>query len=192
MESKAELRRAIKTRLERLSENDRRIESQILVRELRKLLGETPRTIGIYIPYLDEPNIRPLIEELLRNRWTVCMPHLEGNVMVMKHLGSLEDVVKNSDTGLFEPPGGSETIAPFSIDTVIVPGRAFTKEGIRLGRGNGGYDRWIEKLRKANPDAKCIGVCFECQVVQEIPEESHDQRVDVVMSARHIYEIRIE
>jgi 5-formyltetrahydrofolate cyclo-ligase len=70
-----------------------------------------------------------------------------------------------------------------SIDVVVLPGLAFTGEGDRLGQGGGWYDRMIGALR---PGCVTIGVAFAVQIVDEIPSEPHDRRVDVVVSDQGI------
>ncbi len=67
---------------------------------------------------------------------------------------------------------------------VLVPGRAFDAKGARLGRGNGGYDKWIAQERSRNAPYQYWGVAFECQVVDEVPVEAHDQKLDAVVTAR--------
>jgi 5-formyltetrahydrofolate cyclo-ligase len=103
--------------------------------------------------------------------------------MVFHRIRSLEDMQKNAVTNIPEPTTG-DVIDEAMIDTVIVPGRAFTKDGVRMGRGNGGYDHWIAAQRKRNPATKMIGVCFVCQLFSEIPTEAHDEKVDGVVTGR--------
>lgn len=188
MEAKAELRRAIKERLSKMTDNDRRVESQILVRELRKLMPASPSVIAAFFPYLDEPDIRPLLTELLEQKNVICIGKLEGQRMVMHRIQSLDEVVRNSVSNIIEPTD-NDPVSESAISLVIVPGRAFTREGSRLGRGNGGYDRWLEEQMKRNPNTKTIGVCFECQLIQEIPTEPHDRPVEMVLTPRHISQV---
>lgn len=181
MEAKAELRRAIKERLARMSETERRVESNIIVRTLAPLLVGK-KTIALYMPYADEPNIRPIILQLIEQKNVVCMPKVDGLRMKMNRIRSLDDVHRNPLTHIQEPIENSP-IDESSIEVVIVPGRAFTKNGLRMGRGNGGYDRWITEQKKRNPKTEYIGVCFDCQLVTDIPTEAHDEKVDRVISA---------
>lgn len=67
---------------------------------------------------------------------------------------------------------------------LIVPWRAFTKEWKRIGRGSGYYDVLLTKYK----NTPTIGVCFACQVLGDIPEESWDKRVDEVVFAGNILE----
>ncbi|MEO1059717.1 MAG: 5-formyltetrahydrofolate cyclo-ligase [Actinomycetota bacterium] len=68
-------------------------------------------------------------------------------------------------------------------DAVIVPGIAFTSSGDRLGQGGGWYDRFLSEVRT---DCVTVGVCFFEQVVDDLPIEPHDVRVDVVVTERGV------
>ncbi len=72
---------------------------------------------------------------------------------------------------------------PAIVDVVVVPGLAFTAAGDRLGQGGGWYDRFLSRLRG---DADTIGVCFDVQVVEAVPVESHDVRVALVVTDRQV------
>jgi 5-formyltetrahydrofolate cyclo-ligase len=77
--------------------------------------------------------------------------------------------------GAKEPMGGTVASAP---DLVLVPGLAFDATGVRLGRGKGFYDRWLA----ANPSVTSLGVCFKCQILESLPAEAHDARVDAILT----------
>ena len=64
------------------------------------------------------------------------------------------------------------------IELAIVPGMAFDKQGHRLGRGKGYYDRLLPKLTNAYK----LGVCFPYQYVEEVPTDEHDIRMDEVLT----------
>ncbi|MCF0205812.1 MAG: 5-formyltetrahydrofolate cyclo-ligase, partial [Bacteroidales bacterium] len=63
-------------------------------------------------------------------------------------------------------------------DLIIVPGVAFDRNGNRLGRGRGYYDRFLCKY----PKVEKIGICFDFQLLEEIPTEPTDIRMDKVVS----------
>lgn len=70
---------------------------------------------------------------------------------------------------------------------VLVPGRAFTKDGKRLGRGKGFYDSYLERLLNKKGDlTNCkitfLGICFECQILQDLPVEIHDIKMHKIIS----------
>ncbi len=68
----------------------------------------------------------------------------------------------------------------------LVPGVAFTKEGWRLGRGKGFYDRYLEKLMKYstefNYSVKTTGICFKKQLVESLPVEKNDFKLDEIIT----------
>lgn len=64
-------------------------------------------------------------------------------------------------------------------DVVIVPGLAFTAQGDRLGQGGGWYDRFLASVR---PGCRTIGVGFVEQIVDALPVEVHDIRLDHVVT----------
>ena len=68
---------------------------------------------------------------------------------------------------------------PASVDVVIVPGTAFTAMGDRLGQGGGWYDRFLPGVRD---ECITIGVGFAPQLVESLPTEPHDVRLDLVVT----------
>ncbi len=189
MPTKAEVRLAIRERLRKLPEKDRAMESRVICRQLHKIISDGSTAIGVYMPFLDEPDIRQLINEFLKEGRIVCMPSVPSigkKLMVFKEIQNLNDVRRDPVIGIPQPIEGMPPGNEASIGAVIIPGRAFTDKCDRLGRGSGGYDHWIHLQRKRNPVTKYIGVCFECQMLQEIPIESHDQKVDMVVTGRRI------
>ncbi len=65
---------------------------------------------------------------------------------------------------------------------VITPGLAFDKEGGRLGRGSGYYDRFFS--RGPMMESVKIGICWSLQMVDLVPTESHDTLMDWVCHER--------
>jgi 5-formyltetrahydrofolate cyclo-ligase len=82
--------------------------------------------------------------------------------------------------GIFEPQSG-ELYRAEEIDLMVVPGVAFSADGRRLGRGKGYYDRY---LSRDGFRACCIGVCYDCQLREDIPAEPHDKRVEKVVAGK--------
>lgn len=68
---------------------------------------------------------------------------------------------------------------PGGVDVVVVPGVAFTAAGDRLGQGGGWYDRFLERI---GDRAVTIGVGFAEQIVEALPVQAHDRRVDAVLT----------
>ena len=80
-----------------------------------------------------------------------------------------------SSWGIPEIQDTAASKADFSeIDLVLVPGLAFSRKGARLGQGRGYYDRFLSKLNGTTT----LGVGFDWQLLEDIPEELHDIRLD--------------
>jgi 5-formyltetrahydrofolate cyclo-ligase len=82
--------------------------------------------------------------------------------------------------GLLEPVG--PRLGPTAIgtaDVIVVPALAVARDGVRLGRGGGYYDR---ALRHARPDAVVVALVFDDELLDELPFEPHDHRVDAVVT----------
>jgi 5-formyltetrahydrofolate cyclo-ligase len=84
--------------------------------------------------------------------------------------------------GILEP-GGSEAITAQDEQALVVfaPGLAFDIHGRRLGRGKGGYDRILGRLAGR---VKCVALAYECQIVEDLPTDSWDQRVHYIITER--------
>ena len=78
----------------------------------------------------------------------------------------------------------TETVAPARLGAIFVPGVAFDRAGRRLGYGKGYYDRMLGGADAAFK----IGLGFESQVVDELPEESHDIRLDALITEVDVLE----
>jgi len=67
---------------------------------------------------------------------------------------------------------------------ILIPGIAFDLHGRRLGRGKGFYDRLLTEIR----GVKC-GIAFDEQIVEKIPVEPHDVRMDFILTPTRFAEI---
>lgn len=83
-----------------------------------------------------------------------------------------------------EEPTGQNTVSSGDIELIIVPGVAYDRKGNRLGRGKGFYDRLLASTR-----ATKMGVGYEFQLVDEIPAESHDIKMDFVITQSGVIRI---
>ena len=67
---------------------------------------------------------------------------------------------------------------------VACPGLAFDREGNRLGRGKGYYDRFLSRLRREASEVFTVGVCLSEQLLPSLPHEDFDQRMDALVTER--------
>ncbi len=183
---KPELRREFRRRLRALSEADRDRASVAIRRSLA--LHPAIKTAGLlamFDPLPDEPDIAALRADLSRST-RIAYPRRE-NESLSFYIVASEDQLRTVPGYQFrEPdPGRCERVELSEIDTILVPGLAFTPSGrIRLGRGGGFYDRLLSSPRLR---ARSLGVCFSFQLRPDLPGEDHDQGVDEVVSEKESY-----
>jgi len=94
---------------------------------------------------------------------------------------SFEQLVRGN-FGIMEPDVSKcELIEPDAVDLACIPGLGFDRQGNRLGRGQGYYDRFLSQPEFS---AKTVGLQFECQLVKKIPTECHDHPVEYLLSEK--------
>ena len=107
------------------------------------------------------------------------MPKIAGPSHLTHHW--LEDIklLKKNSWGIPEIQDSASSATDLSeIDLVLVPGLAFSRKGARLGQSRGYYDRFLNQLN----GAKILGVGFDWQILEHVPEESHDRRLDGIIT----------
>lgn len=147
-----------------------------LAENISKHLNGKQGIWGGYHALPQEPDLGTLFRHAPDIEW--AFPRMES-----QHLNFY--ISQNFVKGPFdvmEPSGELEKIPVEEIKGILVPGLGFNKKGRRLGRGKGYYDRALEDYKGCK-----IGVCFTCQLVdEELPEESHDVRVDYIVTEKEI------
>ena len=93
---------------------------------------------------------------------------------------------------ILEPPkqrwgDPQKEVAPDGLDLVMVPGVGFSRDGARMGNGQGYYDRLLERVR---PDCPLIAPCYESQLFENLIVGPHDVFMDKVVTESDVYEGR--
>ena len=172
---KALLRRAVRARIAQIAEDEAYERSKVMCDELEHRIALSgAKVVALFSPLADEPQLWPLVERLAQTQ-SVVLPRVEGDVMNFYIYD--KDTMAIGSYGINEPHDG-QPVAPCEIDAVVVPGVAFTKNGARMGRGKGYYDKYLSQDDFA---ALKIGVCCREQIVDFIPTEPHDVMMDVVI-----------
>lgn len=144
-------------------------------------LQET-EVVLMYHALPDEVDTRGALAALVAQGKTVLLPRVVSDTEMTVHRYCSEADVSTGSYGILEP-SGAEFANLSMIDVCVVPGMAFTRDGRRLGRGKGYYDRFLRKLAEARASANKpmsykIGVCFPFQLVDDIPTDVTDVGMD--------------
>jgi len=174
---KERIRQELKEKRLLLSPEEVRSKSLKIVSRARELLKElNPSSYLFFHPIKNEPDLIPLVQELLRDKKRVAFPKIVGREIVPIEIGSLREL-QPGRFGILEPPYQPQKVLK-EVDAVFVPGIAFDRQGYRIGFGGGYYDRLLEKL----PAKAKIGVCFDFQLLDKIPSDPFDVPMDFVIT----------
>lgn len=174
--TKTDVRRRVRKMVSAMDETERRRESaEAWIRLEQTEIFQRSRNILAYWPMSDEIDTRPLIRKWADKK-NFCLPCIDGDNLIVKSFQE-ENSLREGESFNIPEPTGSELTDLGTIDLVIVPGRAFSPEGYRLGRGKGYYDRLLPQI----PQARKAGVCFDCQRLPAIPKDAHDIPMDFII-----------
>ena len=178
---KSDIRRKIKALRTMLSDEDKNSAAEEVFEQLEKtaafLLADK---ILMYHSLPDELQTIAFLKKW-GNRKKFFLPRVNGvNLDILPYdqsrleLGSFQ----------IEEPTGDDLTDPAEIELIIVPAVAFDRNGNRLGRGKGFYDRLLQTTR-----ATKIGVGYDFQLIEEIPAEPHDIPMDIVITQKHYIKV---
>lgn len=174
--TKATVRRLIRERMRSVPDGTLRRWSDQLVERLkaRADLWHTPGVVALFGGLRNEPDlVSDFLPWLHERGWRTVFFSVEGTELIPVEVRGAADL-KRGTLGVWEPVGTSP-LPEGELDVILVPGLAFAlRDGARLGRGGGYYDRL---LSKPEVRARLVGVAFHLQALPDIPCEPHDVRV---------------
>ncbi|MGN0765279.1 MAG: 5-formyltetrahydrofolate cyclo-ligase [Christensenellales bacterium] len=176
--NKQQLRREIRARLKAMSTADKKSASERVANNLLSL-GLEPESVCIYNALDSEVSTETLIEYFIRNA-TVYLPIVRGKDMLLVQVNE-DTEYEIGDFGISEPKGRELSPEQVKIDLCITPMLAGDKELNRLGKGKGYYDRFFDKCECVK-----VGICFDCQMVDEIDAEPWDKKMDYIVTDKEI------
>ncbi|MBI1327944.1 MAG: 5-formyltetrahydrofolate cyclo-ligase [Alphaproteobacteria bacterium] len=141
----------------------------------------TSGIVSAYWPKRDEASPLAIIENLLQQGRTVCLPCLHDHKMdFVLYVG--QELEKGA-FGLMQPRLEQDKIV--TPDVMIIPLLAFDRTGTRLGYGKGHYDQYMSLVEK--PLLK-VGMAYDAQLcLFPLPVEPHDVRLDIVITPTQVY-----
>ena len=176
--TKKALRREVLQRLKAAAAADpAQLRSTGLRKKLAPWLQGRSLFVGIYAPLPHEVNLLPLMKEYPQHRFVfpLCLP---GHKLRFHEIHDAATDLQPGAMNIPEPAPYTPAVRPEDIDILVVPGVAFTRHGDRMGYGGGFYDRFIPQCTKA----KILALAFDEQMVDSLPAEPHDLRINTVIT----------
>ncbi len=138
-------------------------------------------------PIKDEVSTLPLLERLAGQGIATALPVMVGRDKPLTFRAwKPGEPLAEVQMKIMEPPPEAPEVLP---DLLFVPLAAFDRKGGRLGYGAGYYDRTLAKLRGLKRIV-AVGVAFEVQELQDLPQEPHDEPLDYVLTERILISCR--
>ena len=167
-----ELKRAV-TMEEKLRRSEAVMRQVEALPEFRKA-----RVVLLYWSMADEVQTHAFV-----NRWygdkVLLLPCVDGDDLLLRQYTGPQCLVEGEQFGIGEPDASLPVYTDLdSVEMIIVPGVAFDRAGNRMGRGRGFYDR----LLKSTPNAVKLGVAYDFQLIDSVPVEPHDVRMNRVIT----------
>lgn len=138
---------------------------------------QNAKTIYGYLPYNQEVRTVPMLEQAMRDGKRVAVPKCYGDEMRFLYMEDLTKVEKGY-AGIPEPIADGP-VADDPTALVLMPGLAFTRDGKRMGYGGGFYDKFLA----SEPTHPTVALCYDFQMVADLPTEEYDIPVDCVLWA---------
>jgi 5-formyltetrahydrofolate cyclo-ligase len=178
-QSKALMRKQMLWMRDALSEAEKK-EKSAAIKEKLFALDEfkKARVIAFYISKGSEVDTFGMIADALKEGKEILVPVTNDEIEFVKFT-SFDDLAP-AKFNVLEPK--TKIPAEKQPDIVILPGLAFDLGLHRLGYGKGYYDKILKKL----PNAIRIGICFDFQIVDNIPKHEHDERLHMIISEKRI------
>lgn len=178
---KKQLRKQIRERKKEFSLSEKIELSRPIFEKIEKEeLFKEAKVVLLYYSMDDEVYTHDFVEKHYKTK-TILLPCVDGDDLILRQYLGIESMKAGEQFGILEPVG-KEFNDLEKIDLMIIPGVAFDEEKNRLGRGRGFYDRLLKTV-----NATKIGVCFDFQIVEQVPTEDFDVKMDVVISTTYIY-----
>lgn len=179
--AKAALREAVLAQRESLSSASVRAWGERIQRSALGLpVYRAARAVALYSPLGNEVGTSEISRDALEARKRLYYPKVtDGSPRVVRVRCEAELVPGRY--GILEPAGSQPCEDPGL--AVFVPGIAFDRNGNRLGRGAGWYDRLLDSL---GPRAPRIALAYEFQLLEEVPTEPGDLPVHYVVTENRV------
>lgn len=178
-EEKRVVRSRVENCLKSMSSRTRSRASSDLCIRIEQATQDIRGLVFAFLSMSSEVDIDSYLQTRIPHGVAVPVVNWSDKSMQPCRLDGLDDTDLSHDQHGLRTPIHKVGVDPNLIQAIIVPAVAYDESGCRLGRGGGFYDRFLERLPTSIPR---IGVAFDEQIVEKIPVEPWDQRVNKIVT----------
>ncbi|MCB2197246.1 MAG: 5-formyltetrahydrofolate cyclo-ligase [Bacteroidetes bacterium] len=173
---KKALRKTIREVKKRYSIQEKISKSETILKKIEQLdVFLQSKIVMVYWSMPDEVHTHDFILKWY-NKKTIILPVVKDDELELRVFTGIENMSVGKAFNIGEPTGKPYTDIQ-SIDLILVPGVAFDHQNNRLGRGKAYYDKLLKSV-----NASKVGICFDFQIVDSVPVDEHDIKMDRVIS----------
>ena len=174
---KAEVRKRMRELKRAVPPEEKLRRSEAILRQLEQLPEwKAARVVLLYWSMADEVQTHAFVNKWYKDK-VLLLPCVDGDDLVLRQYTGPECLVAGEQFGIGEPTGAVWSDLD-AIQLIIVPGVAFDRNGNRMGRGRGFYDRML----KSTLGALKIGIAYDFQMLDARPVEPHDVKMDRIIT----------
>ena len=165
-----------------LSPEEWRLKSRgVQARLLNREEYRRAKIVHFYVSFRNEVETEELIRRALETGKQVVVPWINDKTekIELSELKDFKKELRENRVGFKEPYGPFiRPVNPQKIQLMVLPGVAFDMSGNRIGYGKGFYDQFLFQ----NKMAILIGLAFDFQVIESIPSEEHDIKMNKIIT----------
>ncbi|XP_068894224.1 5-formyltetrahydrofolate cyclo-ligase isoform X1 [Tenebrio molitor] len=188
--AKAAIRKQVAEKLTTVSQEEKLRQSREVLKKLLSLPSfQSSKRVSTYLSIDNEIDTEPIVRKIFECGKECFVPRYSKIGMEMVKLSSIEDweTLPVTSWGIKQPKlkdDREDALKTGGLDFIVVPGVAFTSEGLRLGHGGGYYDKFLANIKKCQekPPA-CVALAFKEQVLEDLPTSETDVKIDLVLYA---------
>ena len=181
---KRTIRKEVLKRRDAITATDKKAKDDLIKNNLLTLPEfDKARVILFYASYKSEVDTFDLMRYCFTNSKKIALPKVDplSSELVIYKINDLSELSLGYQN-IPEPNVSEERIMNVSdIDLIIVPGVAFDDQCNRLGYGNGFYDKMLNE--KSSP---AVALSYEEQIMDSLPVQSHDIKMDIIVTDARI------
>ncbi len=137
--------------------------------------------IASYFPVGSEVDTHDIMLNVLKQGKNLLLPKIVNDNIEFYIISNLEKLEKGA-FDIMEPKDSCKKAE--NIDCILIPTIGISKSGDRLGYGKGYYDKFLSSI-----DTVKISLTYTKQIVKSIPTESHDIKIDLIITEDEIIKV---
>ena len=146
--------------------------------------------IGLFSPIRMEVDLLANAGLMRQGGLQTALPRMYGDSLVFSKVQDMQNL-RPGVFGIMEPQPEAEEVLCRDLFAVCLPGLAFDSTGARLGYGKGYYDHYLESCDGGRRPI-LIGVGYDFQLIDSVPQEAHDRRLDYIVTPSQTIKVRAQ